>query len=79
MQLRCVYKERQQLPGLSKTYILTDHSLRTFAGKFSNMDFFLKILPLKDDELVTNNNSFQNYTNPDDHTIRTNELVMSEM
>ena len=27
-------------------------SLRTFARKFSNIDFFLKILPLKDDELV---------------------------
>ena len=26
--------------------------LRKFAGKFSNIDFFLKILPLKDDELV---------------------------
>ena len=27
-------------------------SLRTFARKFSNIDFFLKILSLKDDELV---------------------------
>ena len=26
--------------------------LRTFARKFFNIDFFLKILPLKDDELV---------------------------
>ena len=26
--------------------------LRTFARKFSNFDFFLKILPLKDDGLV---------------------------
>ena len=26
--------------------------LRTSARKFSNIDFFLKILPLKDDELV---------------------------
>ena len=26
--------------------------LRTFAQSFSNIDFFLKILPLKDDELV---------------------------
>ena len=26
--------------------------LRTFARKFSNIDFFRKILPLKDDELV---------------------------
>ena len=28
------------------------HALRTFVRKFSNIDFFLKILPLKDDELV---------------------------
>ena len=28
------------------------YALRTFARKFSNIDFFLKILPLKDDELV---------------------------
>ena len=26
--------------------------LRTFARKFSNIDLFLQILPLKDDELV---------------------------
>ena len=26
--------------------------LRTFARKFSNINFFLQILPLKDDELV---------------------------
>ena len=26
--------------------------LRTFARKFSNIDFFLKLLPLKDDELL---------------------------
>ena len=29
-----------------------DPVLRTFARKFSNIDFFLQILPLKDDELV---------------------------
>ena len=29
-----------------------DMKLRTFARKFSNFDFFLKILLLKDDELV---------------------------
>ena len=28
------------------------NGLRTFARKFSNIDFFLQILPLKDDELV---------------------------
>ena len=27
-------------------------ALRTFARKFPNIDFFLKIVPLKDDELV---------------------------
>ena len=27
-------------------------TLRTLARKFSNIDFFLQILPLKDDELV---------------------------
>ena len=29
-----------------------DVNLRTFERKFSNIDFFLQILPLKDDELV---------------------------
>ena len=29
-----------------------EFELRTFARKFSNNDFFLQILPLKDDELV---------------------------
>ena len=29
-----------------------EKALRTFARKFSNVDFFLQILPLKDDELV---------------------------
>ena len=28
------------------------YNLRTFARKFSNIDFFLRILPLKVDELV---------------------------
>ena len=32
--------------------IFFGHILRTFAPKFSNIDFFLNILPLKDDELV---------------------------
>ena len=30
--------------------------LRTFAPNFSNIDFFLEILPLKDDELVMSEN-----------------------
>ena len=29
-----------------------DIHLRTFARNFSNIDFFLKLLPLKDDELA---------------------------
>ena len=29
-----------------------EYILRTIAGKFSSTDFFLKISPLKDDELV---------------------------
>ena len=36
-------------------YVTCYHSgfpIRMFARKFSNIDFFLKILPLKDDELV---------------------------
>ena len=32
--------------------LLSKRSLRTFARNFSNIDFFLKILPLKDDELA---------------------------
>ena len=36
----------------SQTESFRDCKLRTFARKFSNIDFFLKILPLKDDELV---------------------------
>ena len=34
------------------SFILTSETLRTFSRKFSNIDFFLQILPLKDDELV---------------------------
>ena len=33
-------------------FCLSFWRLRTFARKFSNIDFFLKILPLKDDESV---------------------------
>ena len=31
---------------------LAQTSLRTFARSFSSIDFFLKLLPLKDDELA---------------------------
>ena len=42
------FKPIKQLETEGKAF----HSLlRTFARKFSNIDFFLKILPLKDDEL----------------------------
>ena len=36
---------------VSAVSTLSDH-LRTFARKFSKIDFFLQILPLEDDELV---------------------------
>ena len=36
----------------SHAYPGTMEVLRTFAQNFSNIDFFLKILPLKDDELA---------------------------
>ena len=37
----------------SKTKVSVENVLlKTLARKFSNFDFFLKILPLKDDELV---------------------------
>ena len=35
-----------------KWMIMSSSFLRTFARKFSNIDSFLQILPLKDDELV---------------------------
>ena len=38
--------------GISLIIINNNNGLRTFARKFSNIDFFLEILPLKDDELV---------------------------
>ena len=31
---------------------MSEDTLRTFVRKFSNIDFFLKILPLKDNDLV---------------------------
>ena len=37
----------------AKVFVQCDNfNLRTFARNFSNIDFFLKILPLKDDELA---------------------------
>ena len=36
------------LPG----HVSLSHNLRTFARNFSHIDFFLKILPLKDHELA---------------------------
>ena len=43
---RSIYQYSNIAPRLSAP------CLRTFSRKFSNIDFFLKILPLKDDELV---------------------------
>ena len=59
-----IYKERNEFlaPVLSLTFaignehsvepLLSGHLLRTFARKFSNIDFFLRLLPIKVDELV---------------------------
>ena len=54
-----LFKDSQHWPfhSLSKTasserIITYVASLRTFARNFSNIDFFLKILPLKDDQLA---------------------------
>ena len=45
--------KRQRKSMISKHCQSTYHdTLRTFARKIFNIDFFLKILPLKDDELV---------------------------
>ena len=40
----------QKAPSFRKNIKTTD--LRTFTRTFSNIDFFLKILPMKNDELV---------------------------
>ena len=42
-------------PTFLETSISKSGQLRTFAQKFLNIDFSLKILPLKDDELVVRN------------------------
>ena len=34
------------------SYLCFEDELRTLGRNFSNIDFFLKILPLKDDELA---------------------------
>ena len=43
-----------KIPRFSRTGTASAilNSLRTFARNFSNIDFFLKILPLKDGELA---------------------------
>ena len=46
---RTLLKLASSVRALLKPY---GDTLRTFARKFSNIDFFLRILPLKDDELV---------------------------
>ena len=61
MFLRLIYLKNSTFPSVKTTVdTLIDvrnetskhHFLRTFARNFSNIDFFLKILPLKDDELA---------------------------
>ena len=53
LQLLCSGKVVGDLEELSFTFSLVElFLLRTFAQTFSNIEFFLKILPLKDDELV---------------------------
>ena len=42
----------RKIKGERDLYIEPPKTLRTFVRKFSNIDFFPKILPLKDDELV---------------------------
>ena len=44
--------DRAGVDCITGKYIDWLKQLRTFARKFSNIDFSLKILPLKDDELV---------------------------
>ena len=46
---RTLLKLASSVRALLKPY---GDTLRTFARNFSNIDFFLKILPLKDDELA---------------------------
>ena len=56
-----VLHKRTQIAVKTKTFtivtsngriIIQKLQLRTFARNFSNIDFFLKLLPLKDDELA---------------------------
>ena len=46
------FKVVQNVLNLTPSDLRSTLVLRTFARKFSSIDFFLKILPLKDDELV---------------------------
>ena len=41
-----------QVTSRNNKYFSTWNALRTFARNFFSIDFFLKILPLKDDELA---------------------------
>ena len=55
MQIKVIFiRMVSHLDSLSNrgTRELGNGLLRTFARNFSNIDFFLKILPLKDDELA---------------------------
>ena len=53
LQLRIYFSFfRLYLTNVSKRHLLKSYWLRTFARKCSNIDFFLRILPLQVDELV---------------------------
>ena len=49
---RCLTQVKDVLTTRIEELYAQEINLRTFARNFSNIDFFLKILPLKDDELA---------------------------
>ena len=49
---QCKKKRIEQTTHAGLFYSSINVELRTFAANFSSVDFFLEILPLKDDELV---------------------------
>ena len=54
MKIVALFRDKNKMTArkISRRIKESNTVLRTFARKFSNVDFFLKILPLKDDELV---------------------------
>ena len=53
MRLGSLYKIYDATVAKTSLKIARSSLLRTFAPNFSNTVYFLEILPLKDDELVT--------------------------